>query len=91
MKKSKLHKLREVLLELGISQKELAEKLDITPQSVSSMIGRENLSLAYMCKIAKILKISPRKLILTEEENESIEMDYLDKIISNKRRNGKKK
>lgn len=44
--------------ELGITQKELAEKMNCTQQYISKILkGRENLSLEALCKIELALGI----------------------------------
>ena len=45
--------------ELGMSQKQLAEKMNCSPQYISKVLrGRENLSLETLTKIENALKIS---------------------------------
>ena len=45
--------------ELGMSQKQLAEKMNCSPQYISKVLrGRENLSLETLTKIDNALKIS---------------------------------
>jgi len=59
--KSALIALRilRVLREKGISQKDLATMLDVSPQYVSRTLkGRENLSLETICRIEDVLEIA---------------------------------
>lgn len=43
----------------GMSQKKLAELLDVTPQYINKIVkGQENLSLETICKIERVLGIS---------------------------------
>ena len=45
--------------ELGMSQKQLAEKMNCSPQYISKVVrGRENLSLETLTKIENALEIS---------------------------------
>lgn len=45
--------------ELGMSQKDLAEKLDVSPQCVSKYVkGRENFSIKTLCSLEKVLGCS---------------------------------
>lgn len=45
--------------ELGMSQKQLAEKMNCSPQYISKVLrGRENLSLETLTKIENALEIS---------------------------------
>ena len=45
--------------ELGMSQKQLAEKMNCSPQYISKVLrGRENLSLETLAKIENALEIS---------------------------------
>ena len=47
------------LFELGMSQKQLAEKMNCSPQYISKVLrGRENLSLETLTKIENALEIS---------------------------------
>ena len=57
--------IRKILLmldrmeELGMSQKQLAEKMNCSPQYISKVLrGRENLSLETLTKIENALEIS---------------------------------
>ncbi|MBR6042731.1 MAG: helix-turn-helix transcriptional regulator [Paludibacteraceae bacterium] len=46
---------------LGMSQKELAEKLNVTPQCVNKYVkGRENFSIKTICSLEKVLGCSLR-------------------------------
>lgn len=61
LNKSALIALRilRVLREKGISQKDLATMLDVSPQYVSKILkGRENLSLETICRIEAVLEIA---------------------------------
>ena len=51
--------IRKILEELGMSQKQLAEKMNCSPQYISKVLrGRENLSLETLTKIENALEIS---------------------------------
>lgn len=51
-------KILEKLDELGWTQKELAEKMEVSPQYISKMLkGSENLTLESLAKIQRILEI----------------------------------
>lgn len=57
------HSIRDLRVRLGLSQKEAAEKLGITPQTLTRWkINPEDMSLKMMKKIAKFYKI-PQKYI----------------------------
>lgn len=67
--KSALIALRilRVLREKGISQKDLAALLDVTPQYVSKILkGRENLSLETICRIEAVLEIALVEVVQSE-------------------------
>ena len=52
-------KILSVLRSQSISQKELAERIGVSPQYINKVLkGSENLSLATICKIEKSLSIS---------------------------------
>jgi len=47
--------IKQLLLERGMSVKEMAEKLGIQPQSMSNKLNRDNFSFNEVVKIADIL------------------------------------
>lgn len=47
--------IKQLLLERGMSVKELAEKLEILPQSMSNKLNRDSFSFNEVVKIADIL------------------------------------
>ena len=52
-------KILRFLMAKNITQKELAEKIAVTPQYINKIVkGRENLTLETICKIEKVIGIS---------------------------------
>ena len=47
--------IKQILLERGMTVRELAEKLGILPQSMSNKLNRDSFSYAEVVKIADIL------------------------------------
>lgn len=64
MKENKL-RIREVMLEKGISVNEMSEKLGITRQSFYSIVNG-NPTMSTLAKIAEILGVTVKKLFKDE-------------------------
>jgi transcriptional regulator with XRE-family HTH domain len=62
-------KLRELLEEKKIKQKELAEKLKSSPQYVQGLLGKKELSYKVITKLAKALDVDVKMFFETEEED----------------------
>lgn len=66
------NKLEEIRKQHGITQEELAGKLDVTRQTISSLEhGRYNPSILLAFKIAKLFKVSIEEIFIYEEDSEN--------------------
>ncbi|MDF9761079.1 putative transcriptional regulator [Peribacillus simplex] len=66
------NKLEEIRKQHSITQEELAGKLDVTRQSISSLEhGRYNPSILLAFKIAKLFKVSIEEIFIYEEDSEN--------------------
>lgn len=77
-------RIREIMLEKGISVNEMSEKLGITRQSFYSIVNR-NPTMNTLTKIAEILGVTVKKLFRDENngnigDNEKEENDGRDEI-----------
>lgn len=63
-------RIREIMLEKGISVNEMSEKLGITRQSFYSIVNG-NPTMSTLAKIAEILGVTVKKLF-KDESNENI-------------------
>ena len=77
-------RIREIMLEKGISVNEMSEKLGITRQSFYSIVNG-NPTISTLAKIAEILGVTVKKLFRDENngnisDNEKKENDGRDKI-----------
>jgi transcriptional regulator with XRE-family HTH domain len=77
-------RIREIMLEKGISVNEMSEKLGITRQSFYSIVNG-NPTMSTLAKIAEILGVTVKKLFRDENngsisDNEKKENDGRDKI-----------
>ena len=67
----KLNRLKEILVREGISQKDLAKKLDKNEHTVSNWcINKSQPHLKDLYKIAKILKVDICELLVSSKESE---------------------
>jgi len=65
------NKLEEIRKQHGITQEELAEKLEVSRQTIGSLEnGRYNPSILLAFKISKLFKISVEEIFIYEEEEE---------------------
>lgn len=83
MKENKL-RIREVMLEKGISVNEMSEKLGITRQSFYSIVNG-NPTMSTLTKIAEILGVTVKELFKEDDngnisDNEKEENDERDEI-----------
>ena len=63
------NKLEEIRKQHGITQEELAEKLEVSRQTIGSLEnGRYNPSILLAFKISKLFKISVEEIFIYEEE-----------------------
>lgn len=63
------NKLEEIRKQHGITQEELAEKLEVSRQTISSLEnGRYNPSILLAFKIAKVFGLSVEEVFIYEEE-----------------------
>jgi transcriptional regulator with XRE-family HTH domain len=77
-------RIREIMLEKGISVNEMSEKLGITRQSFYSIVNG-NPTMSTLTKIAEILGVTVKKLFRNENngnigDNEKEENDERDEI-----------
>ena len=77
-------RIREIMLEKGISVNEMSEKLGITRQSFYSIVNG-NPTMSTLAKIAEILGVTVKKLFRDENngnisDNEKEENDGRDEI-----------
>lgn len=77
-------RIREIMLEKGISVNEMSEKLGITRQSFYSIVNG-NPTMSTLTKIAEILGVTVKKLFKDEgngsiSDNEKEENDERDEI-----------
>lgn len=74
-------RIREIMLEKGISVNEMSEKLGITRQSFYSIVNG-NPTMSTLTKIAKILGVTVKKIFRDENisDNEKEENDGRDEI-----------
>jgi transcriptional regulator with XRE-family HTH domain len=74
-------RIREIMLEKGISVNEMSEKLGITRQSFYSIVNG-NPTMSTLTKIAEILGVTVKKLFRDENisDNEKEENDERDEI-----------
>lgn len=77
-------RIREIMLEKGISVNEMSEKLGITRQSFYSIVNG-NPTMSTLAKIAEILDVTVKKLFKDESngnisDNEKEENDERDEI-----------
>lgn len=77
-------RIREIMLEKGISVNEMSKKLGITRQSFYSIVNG-NPTMSTLAKIAEILGVTVKKLFKDESngsisDNEKKENDGRDKI-----------
>ena len=77
-------RIREIMLEKGISVNEMSEKLGITRQSFYSIVNG-NPTMSTLVKIAEILGVTVKKLFKDESngnisDNEKEENDERDEI-----------
>lgn len=77
-------RIREIMLEKGISVNEVSEKLGITRQSFYSIVNG-NPTMSTLAKIAEILGVTVKKLFKDESngnisDNEKEENDERDEI-----------
>lgn len=62
-------RLKEVMKEVGISGKELAARINTTPQYVSNVVsGRQNMSLSAIEEVSSILGVPVWQLFVSPEE-----------------------
>ncbi|MBU3179262.1 helix-turn-helix transcriptional regulator [Clostridium estertheticum] len=63
------NKLEEIRKQHGITQEELAKKLEVSRQTIGSLEnGRYNPSILLAFKISKLFKISVEEIFIYEEE-----------------------
>lgn len=63
------NRLEEIRKQHGITQEELAEKLEVSRQTISSLEnGRYNPSILLAFKIAKVFGLSVEEVFIYEEE-----------------------
>jgi len=66
------NKLEEIRKQHGITQEELAEKLEVSRQTIGSLEnGRYNPSILLAFKISKFFKVSIEEIFIYEEGAES--------------------
>lgn len=66
------NRLEEVRKQHGITQEELAKKLEVTRQTIGSLEnGRYNPSIILAFKISKLFKVSIEEIFIYEEDHEN--------------------
>jgi transcriptional regulator with XRE-family HTH domain len=60
--------LKNLMKRKGISKKELAEKMGVSPAYVSKIFGGDNISLKVIAKVLAVLDASDLNLYLLSEE-----------------------
>jgi putative transcriptional regulator len=66
------NRLEEIRKQHGITQEELAKKLEVTRQTIGSLEnGRYNPSILLAFKISKLFKVSIEEIFIYEESEES--------------------
>jgi putative transcriptional regulator len=66
------NRLEEIRKQKGLTQEELAEKLEVSRQTISSLeSGRYNPSILLAFKIAKMFDLSIEDIFIYEEEPEN--------------------
>lgn len=69
MEKDLKLRVKTILKERGMTSKDLAEKMGVTPQQVSSIVnGGKSLSLNALIKVAGVLDVSVADLIERDDE-----------------------
>ena len=65
------NRLEEIRKQLGIKQEELAEKLEVSRQTIGSLEnGRDNPSIILAFKIARFFNMSIEEIFIYEEEEQ---------------------
>ncbi|MDP3048298.1 MAG: helix-turn-helix domain-containing protein, partial [Thermodesulfovibrionales bacterium] len=68
------NKIKEIRTRLGISQKELADKVDLTPSFISQLENNQiSPSLSSFLQIAEALGISPTDLLQKEKKRDGVD------------------
>ena len=71
-------RLKEVMKEKGVTGRELATRLNTTPQYISNITnGRQNLSLNGIDEVAKALGVEPWELLVSREQLANYKSDSL--------------
>lgn len=71
-------RLKEVMKEKGVIGRELATRLNTTPQYISNITsGRQNLSLNGIDEVAKALGVEPWELLVSREQLANYKSDSL--------------
>lgn len=71
-------RLKEVMKEKGVTGRELATRLNTTPQYISNITsGRQNLSLNGIDEVAKALGVEPWELLASREQLANYKSDSL--------------
>lgn len=73
------NRIREKIKELGILQKDLAEKLEMTTVGLNQIAGASMPKIETFVKIANALGVPVWSLLLTDEELEAIRSASSDK------------
>lgn len=78
-------KLKSLLIEKGLSQKQLAEKMSLTPQAISLWIkDKADPDILNLKILAKILDVSVDEILETEEDDYYFEYRHKDTTLIHK-------
>lgn len=74
--------IKETIAINHLSQKQLAKKIDVTPQTLNSYLnGRSQFRIEEFCKMARILKLNPNYLLGFEKPSLSPIENFIFKSI----------
>lgn len=64
-----LHRIKEVMKRLGVTQKELAERLEVSEPAFSTQLKSEGISLQRVYEIADALGVDIKELIISNKKS----------------------
>ena len=75
-----LLRLKEVLKEKRVSGKDLAERVEVSPQTISNIIQGSNFPKPELLKrIAEVLDVDIRELFISTKEDSGTESIYIER------------
>ena len=73
------NRIRAIRLRAGLSQQALADRLGVSKVTVSSLeVGRMQLSLDYMKRVASVFGVTPVDLLNEDEQNAMLAADEME-------------